>query len=143
MMQSQKLPRLTCLTFFTCTSHPVHCVPRLTPALFGFQKNKKDKFQVQITWNKLQYSVRYAATNPSSKFNSKPHYSSQPMDQTPKFHCFRCQPYPNPPTSPPFRVDLPVSMRACCTCACLRVCVCRERACVRACVRVCVCVCVL
>ena len=26
--------------------------------------------------------------NPSSKLNSKPHYSSQPMDQTPKFHCF-------------------------------------------------------
>ena len=26
--------------------------------------------------------------NPSSKFNSKPHYSSQPMDQTPKFLLF-------------------------------------------------------
>ena len=35
MMWSQKLPRLTCLTSFTCTSHPVQCVPLLTPALLG------------------------------------------------------------------------------------------------------------
>ena len=62
--------------------------------------------------------------NPTSKLNSEPHYSSQPMDQTPKFLCFRCQSYRPPPTSPTFPVDLPVLMRACCTHAYLCVCVC-------------------
>ena len=28
-------------TRFTRTSHPVHCIPQLTPALFGFQKERK------------------------------------------------------------------------------------------------------
>ena len=53
--------------------------------------------------------------NPSSKLNSKPHYSSQAMDRTPK--CFVAV-TPHPP--------LPVSMRACNTRACsrARVCVC-------------------
>ena len=32
---------LTCLTCFTSTSHPVHCVPLLTPTLFRFQNERK------------------------------------------------------------------------------------------------------
>ena len=99
------------------------------------------KFQGQCTFPHLGLShginshTLYAMLqqNPSSKLNSKPHYSSQSMDQTPKFHCFHWQLYPNPLTSPPFPVDLPVLMRTCCTCACLcmHVSVCE---CVRACV---------
>jgi len=35
------------------------------------KKNKKNKFQGQITWNKLQYSVRYAATKSQFKIQLK------------------------------------------------------------------------
>ena len=84
--------------------------------------------------------------NSSSKLNSKPHYSSQPMDQTPKFHCFRCQSYP-PSPAPIF--PLTCLYRCVCVahvpaCMCVCVCVCvraRACACVRAYVRVCACVC--
>ena len=42
------------------------------------------------------------------KLNSKPHYSSQPMDRTPKFLCFRCLSYTSPP--PPQHTHLiPIS----------------------------------
>ena len=65
--------------------------------------------------------------NPSSKLNSKPHYSSHPMDQTPKFLSFPLpSPLPPPPTPPPpphlisFPVDLSVSMRAYYRRICLR-----------------------
>ena len=50
-----KTARLIC---FTDTSHPVHCVPLLTPALFGFQ-NKTFHGQRTfshlgpVTWNEL------------------------------------------------------------------------------------------
>ena len=66
----------TCLTCFTCTSHPVHCTPVLTLALFGFQNERKALVRFQnerksskgnahffffhlglVTWNKLPYSV--------------------------------------------------------------------------------------
>ena len=36
-----KRPSLTCLTCFTCTSHPVRYVPLLSPALFGFRNKRK------------------------------------------------------------------------------------------------------
>ena len=63
---------------FTGTSHPVHCVPRGPSALFGFKKKGK-KFQGQstfshlgpVTWNKLPYYVRYAATKSPFKTHLK------------------------------------------------------------------------
>ena len=60
--------------------------------------------------------------NPSSKLNSKPHYSSQPMDQTSRkkyIKRFRCQLHPYSAS-----VDLSVSMHACYTRGCLHMCVC-------------------
>ena len=77
---------------------------------------------------------RYVMFGLSSKLNSKPHYSSQPMDQTLKFLLFPL------PIIPPFSVNLPVSMRVCCTRVCLLACA-RARVCVYVCVCVCVCVC--
>ena len=41
MMLSQILVRCTCLISFAFTSLPVHCVPLLTPASFGFQHERK------------------------------------------------------------------------------------------------------
>ena len=64
--------------------------------------------------------------NPSSKLNSKPHSSSQPMDQTPKCLLFPLPVIPPPSPLPPphltpFPTDLPTSLRACvraCVCVC-------------------------
>ena len=127
MMESEKLPRLTCLTWFTCTSHPVHCVPLLTPALFGFQNERNISkgntlFPIWVLSHGIDSHTLYAVLqqNPSSKLNSIPHYSSQPWTKLLKFFRFRCQSSPPPsPASPPFHVDLPVSKRACSARACL------------------------
>ena len=83
--------------------------------------------------------------NPSSKLNSEPHFSSQPMDQTPEFFDSAAN-----HTSTPFSVNnLPacVCLRASvcvCMCACLHVrasvCVCMC-ACLHVCASVCVCMC--
>ena len=104
---------------------------------FRILKGKK-QFQGQrtfphlgpVTWNKLPYSLAVCAMlqqNPGSKLNSKPHHSSQPMDQTPKCLCFRCQSYPHPPPHPHFLLT--------CLYRCMRACVCVLRVCM------CVCVC--
>ena len=83
--------------------------------------------------------------NPSSKFNSKPHYSSQPMDQTPKFLLFLL---PSLCLLPALScvhfllciVRMLLCAGACvCVCACACVCVCVS-ACVHACVHACTCV---
>ena len=86
---------LTCLTCFTSTSHPVHCVPLLTPTLFRFQNERKgSKGNALFPIWALSYGIKshtlYAMLqqNHSSKLNSKPHCSSQPMDQPPKFLSF-------------------------------------------------------
>ena len=80
-------PLPTCLTCFTCTPHPVHCVPLLTPALLGFQNERKcSKGNALFPACALSHGINchtlYAMLqqNPSSKLNLKPHYSSQPME---------------------------------------------------------------
>ena len=133
------------------TSHPVHCVPLLTPAIFGFQNERKRfkgnaLFLIQALPHGINSNTLYAMLqqNPSSKLNSKPHYSSQPMDQTPKCLLFSLPivPPPNPhlhltATQPPphrhflltclYRcvraARLPVRMRAH-VCVCVYMCVC-------------------
>ena len=105
-MESEKLPRLTCLTWFTCTSHPVHCVPLLTPGIFGFQNERNISmgntlFPIWVLSHGIDSHTLYAVLqqNPSSKLNSKPHYSSQPWTKLLKFFRFRCQ--SSPPPRPP------------------------------------------
>ena len=78
MTLSKILLRCTCLISFAFTSLPVHCVPLLTPASFGFQHERK-KFHGQrafshlgpVTWNKLPYSVRHAQTQSQYKTQLK------------------------------------------------------------------------
>ena len=72
MLKSEKLPCYTCPVYFT--SHPVHCIPLPTPALFGFAKtHTRKQFLEQhafshlgpVTWNKLLCSGRYAPADSS------------------------------------------------------------------------------
>ena len=75
--------------------------------------------------------------NSTSKLDSKPHYSSQPTEQTTKIILFPLPITPPPPHLTPFPGDMPVSILCVCVCVCACV-----RACVRACARVCVRACV-
>ena len=89
MMLSQILLRCTCLISFAFTSLPVHCVPLLTPASFGFQHERKSsKGSVLSPISALSLGTNSPTLyvmlkhNPSSKLNSKPHYSAQCTNQT-------------------------------------------------------------
>ena len=87
-----------------------------------------------VTWNKLPYSVCYAATVPSSKLNSKskPHYSSLCLSPWTRLLNFFVSAASHNPPPPLLSTCL---MCACCTHACSCVCV-------RVCVYLCVCMCV-
>ena len=63
-----------CPALLVWPASPVHPIPSIAflgwhPHFFWIPKRKK-KFQGQITWNKLPYSVRYAATK--SQFKNTP-----------------------------------------------------------------------
>ena len=104
---------------------------------FWIPKQKK-KFQGQCTFpvwalshgknSHILYTVTTLQQNPSSEFNSKPHYSSQPLDQT---HIFLLFLLPIIKSPSPAHLT-PISCRPDCIDVCmLQVCLC-----------VCVCVCV-
>ena len=82
----------TCLICFTCTSHPVHWVPLLTPTHFGFQNRRKSTkdntfFSIRALSSGINsYSVCTLCCNKILVQNStQNHTFSEPMDQTPKF----------------------------------------------------------
>ena len=109
---------------------------------FWIPKQKKN-FQGQctfshlgpVTWDKLPYSVCYAATK--SQFKTQNHTITLSPWTTPKFPVSIAN---RTTTNPHFLFDLPVMMYACCTHTCLHVymhvCMCAS-----ACMCVCVCVC--
>ena len=75
-MLSQILLRCTCLISFAFTSLPVHCVPLLTPASFGFQHERKSsKGSVLSPISALSLGTNSPTLyvmlkhNPSSKLN--------------------------------------------------------------------------
>ena len=79
MMLSQILLRYTCLISFAFTSLPVHRVPLLTPASFGFQHERKSsKGSVLSPISALSLGTNSPTLyvmlkhNLSSKLNSKP-----------------------------------------------------------------------
>ena len=137
---SQRLLSLTCRTCFTCTSHPVHCSPLLTPAFFGFQTERKGfkgnaLFPIWALSHGISIHTLYAIPVQNSTQNHTIPLS--PWTKLLILCVFVASHIPLPPSPPSFPVDLPALICVCCTHACLHAC-----SCVCACARVCVCVCV-
>ena len=110
--------KLTCLICFTCTSHPVHWVPLLTPTHFGFQNGRKSTkgnafFSIRALSHGINsYPVCTLCCNKILVQNStQNHTFSEPMDQTPKFFVSTADRIQLPP--PLFFVKLPVLICVC------------------------------